>query len=471
MILKSRIKKLDQVNWSKMKFIQDDTFKISSDEEYEKVARSILNNDWVAPFYVWEDEDGTVWCLDGKRRETVLSKIKEEGGVKVDGEFKSFEVPDELPALYIDAPDKKSASKLVLQYSSQFGTITREGLFNFLQAYDLDFNDIRLEISLPEFSMPRFEQQFDLYGLGNDGDDNTYVDDAVLLDDDIAPIVKLGDFFQLGEHRILCGSCLEDEVIATLMQGEKARILCTDPPYNIPYKSYGGKGKTQHTDFKMATGEMSDEDFVAFIAHVMRMACENSVDGAIHGLFMDFRHSWHMGEAARQVYGSPEPKQICVWAKKTFANGAFYRSQHEFCYFYKHGKAKHLSHLELVDRIRTNVWSYDGINSFNSPDRELSGIGALSDHPTPKNSEMVADWILDLTNQGDIVLEPFSGSGTTLIAGERTKRKVYATELEPRYVQSTIIRYINHCNKVGQLPQINHLNGELTLADFQQLIN
>lgn len=473
-ILESRIDKLALVEWQKMKFIQSDEFKISTEEEYAKVSQSLLNNNFISPFYVWQDEQGDIWCMDGKRRETVLSRIKKEGGIKVDGVLRELEIPNELPALFIQAPSKEAAAKLVLQYSSSFGTITQEGLYGFLNEYNISYDDIKFEINLAEFSMPRFEQKFDMFGLGDD-ETNEEQDQAIELGDDIEITVKTGDLFQLGNHRLLCGSCLDDEVIKKLMQGEKARILCTDPPYNLPYSEFGGKGKQQHTDFAMAAGEMSDDEFVAFIAHVMRVACEHSVDGAIHGIFMDFRHSWHMGEAARQVYGSPEPKQICVWDKISFANGSFYRAQHEFCYFYKFGKAKHLSHLELKDRIRTNVWKYAGANSFANPDREREGrkssIGALADHPTPKNSEMIADWILDLTNENDIVLEPFSGSGTCIIAGERTKRKVYATELEPKYVQSTILRYIKMLKKEGKPVEFKHLNGNLTLDDFEKMLD
>ena len=209
---------------------------------------------------------------------------------------------------------------------------------------------------------------------------------------------------------------------------------------------------------------------------------------------MDFRHSWHMTEAARRVYGNPQPKQVCVWKKDLFANGSFYRAQqelcfifsdekakvlwqkdlldeggefykdnNEWCFIFKNGEAaKHLSHLELKNRIRSNVWEYPSATSMANPDRF-----ELKNHPTPKPVVMIADAILDTTNENDIVIDWFLGSGTCLIACEHTRRQGRFTEIEPMYVQSAIIRYINYCNRKGIDVNFTHLNGNLTIKDFQ----
>ncbi|MEM9981621.1 MAG: site-specific DNA-methyltransferase [Bacteroidota bacterium] len=317
-------------------------------------------------------------------------------------------------------------------------------------------------IDLPDLSLARFEQQFDLSGIEKEEAET----EAISLNEETTIAVKVGDLFKLGEHRLLCGDCLKEENITLLMDGQLAQILCTDPPYNLKTADFQGKGSVKHEDFVMAAGEMSDEEFATFLKQVMQLACKHTIDGGLHYIFMDHRHSWHMGEAARKVYGSPEPKQTCVWKKDIPANGSFYRVQHEFCFIYKYGTAKHKSYLELKDRSRANVWEYAGANSWGNPDRDreghLSGLGELANHPTPKNSAMIADIFLDVTDEGDIVLEMFSGSGTAIVAGERTKRKVYAIDLKPDFVQSTLIRYYKHCLKHDTPFDFEHVNGEIT---------
>lgn len=453
--IKSRILKTESIEWQKAYWLQDDNLKDFSEEAIEELKTSFKNNSFVMAFNVWQDEE-KIWILDGHHRQKVLQILKDEG----------HEIPTLLPANFIDCKNIKEAAKLVLIYTSQYAKITQQGLFDFIQKFDLDFSELKFEIDIPDFSVERFEQKFDVYGV-NDFD---VEQEPVIEVNDAEVIIKKGDIFLLGEHRLICGNCLDESTINQLMDGEKCRILCTDPPYNLKYADFGGKGNVQHTDFAMGAGEMSDDEFVDFITSIMQMACKHSLDGAIHYIFMDFRHHWHMGEASKKVYGSPEPKQICVWDKTTPANGSFYRAQHEFCFIYKFGTAKHLSFLELKDRFRSNIWSYPGANSWANPDRERKGnstdIGPLADHPTPKNTQMIADIFLDTTNEGDIILELFSGSGSAIIAGEKTKRKVYACEIEPKYVQSSIIRYVNFCNKNDININFAHFNGDLNLNDL-----
>ena len=216
-----------------------------------------------------------------------------------------------------------------------------------------------------------------------------------------------------------------------------------------------------------------------------------TVNGSIHYIFMDWRHMWHMTEAGRRVYGSAIPKQMCVWNKDIMANGSFYRAQQELCFvfhspqakalwhrdivdkggfykdedelcfIFKSGDAKHLSHLELKNRIRTNVWNYPSAISTANPDRY-----ELKNHPTPKPVAMIADAILDTTYSGDIVIDWFLGSGTCLIACEHTQRRGRFTEIEPKYVEGDIIRFINYCHKRNLSINFTHENGNLKLEDF-----
>lgn len=472
----SRIIKTEPIKWRELEFIQQENFKEWFEDGDTKLIESILKYQFVDPFKVWEHEN-KIYCLDGRHRFLDLIEVEKKG----------YNIPDLLPATFMQCEDMKDAAELVLVYSSAYAKITQQGLFDFVELFNLDMPELNATINLPEFSMQRFEQKFDRFNVEEGEEPHVYVDEVDV-------IVKAGDIFQLNDHRIICGSFTEQSDVDNLMQGELARIINCDPPYNLPANFFTNKEEKRHKDFAMAAGEMSDDEFVKFLALIMQRSVENSVAGSIHYIFMDFRHSWHMTEAARLIYGNPQPKQVCVWAKDMMANGSFYRAQHELCFifqderakalwnkdlideggeFYKDGNewcfifkngdaAKHLSHLELKHRIRSNVWRYPSAISRANPDRF-----ELKNHPTPKPVQMIADAILDTTNEGDIVIDWFLGSGTALIACEHTKRKGRFTEIEPMYVQGDIIRYINYCESKGINVNFTHVNGNLTLNDFK----
>lgn len=474
--LTSRVIKTEPINWTQLKFIQQDSFKSLSKEDGDALKTSILKNQFAQPFYVWQDGED-VYCLDGKHRVDALLSLIGDG----------FKVPEFLPATFIQCENKHEAAKLVLIYSSIYAKISQQGLFDFVKMYELSYDDIKSQMAIPEMSMERYEQKFDVFGIGTPQNEDEYFDDEEVF-------VSVGDLFEINGHRIFCGSFKDKAGVEALMSGQKARILNCDPPYNLPADFFlkDNKRNNHHKDFAEGAGEMSDEEFMIFLSEIMQAARDNTVTGAIHYIFMDFRHSWHMCEAARHIYGNPTPKQICVWAKDIIANGSFYRAQHELCFifsdesqkalwnndlideggFYKNSNelcfifkngdgAKHLSHLELKDRIRSNVWKYPSGHSRANPDR-----GEMKNHPTPKPVAMIADSILDTTNLGDIVIDWFLGSGTCLIACEQTKRFCYATEIEPKYVQSIIKRYIKYCDKNDIDINFKHLNGSLTLKSF-----
>jgi DNA modification methylase len=381
------------------------------------------------------------------------------------------QVPYLLPATLIACKDKKEAAKLVLIYSSSYATITKEGMSSFIENYQLNWNELREEVSLTDFSVPRFEQFIDYYGTekAQESEDET----ATQVNEDLPLLVKVGDFFKLGNSYLLCADFQQAGVLEKLMQGNKARILMTDPPYNLAASEFTNKGENKHENFAFGGGEMSDLEFKDFQKKIMTSAITHTVDGAIHFIFMDFRHCWHMTQAAHESYPEMastkrhayEPKQVCVWVKDLFANGSFYRAQHEFCFIFKSGTAKHVSKLSLEDRQRSNVWSYASATSLANPDREQ-----LQNHPTPKNITMVADAIVDTTNEGEGVLDFFMGSGTTLIASEQVGCVAYGTEIEPRYVQHIVLRYLKFCQKQGKEIVFEHLNGELKLEEFMALV-
>lgn len=426
------------IDWRDLKFIQNEDFKELPDEAKHRLKGSIIANNFTQPFYVWEDTEGIRWCLDGKHRTLLLEELASEG----------VKIPYQLPATFINCKDRKDAARLVLLFSSQYAKVTNEGLNTFLTLYDLDYTELKETIDLPEFSELRYEQKFQF---------NEATEDDEPIDTENMPIVvRPGDVFRLGKHTLYCGSFLDD-VVQNLLGDQKARIIFTDPPYNLAANQFTNKGEKRFEDFAMAGGEMSDEEFVSFLSKIMHRSKIHSEEGSIHFIFMDWRHMWHMTEAGRKVYGSVIPKQLIVWNKNIGANGSFYRAKHELIFLYKNGdEEKHVSNIDLMDRIRYNVWEYPSATSLSNPDRN-----ELKNHPTPKPVQMVADAILDTTNQGDLVIDWFMGSGTTIIAAEVTGRVAFGTEIEPKYVQSDILRYIRHCEKNNITPVIEHLNGSL----------
>jgi DNA modification methylase len=225
--------------------------------------------------------------------------------------------------------------------------------------------------------------------------------------------------------------------LETLRLVNPAAQWFTDPPYNVPVPGHvSGKGRYRHNDFAMACGEMSGQAYIAFLSIMMKHMAAYSVDGALHYVFMDWRHIGELVAAGEQ--SGVALKNICVWVKDNGGMGSLYRSRHEFICVFKVGSAVHINNVELgrFGRNRTNVWEYPGMNSLGAEDRDQ-----LANHPTPKPVTMIADAILDSTRRGDIVLDPFLGSGTTVIAAEKTGRRCFALELDPGYIDAAIRRW------------------------------
>lgn len=296
--------------------------------------------------------------------------------------------------------------------------------FKFLGELDFDF-----DLSLTGFEVAEIEG---LVGsLSMEADDT----DTEPENHEGAPVTRLGDMWQIGAHRLICGDSRLPETYAALLGEEKAAMVFADPPYNVKIDGHVcGLGKVHHREFAMASGEMSPEEFTSFLARVFVQLAENSVDGAIHFQCMDWRHAKEILAAGDVGYS--ELKNICVWSKSNGGMGSLYRSAHELVFVFKSGTAPHINNVELGKngRYRTNVWSYAGANSFSSTrDQDLSM------HPTVKPVAMVADAILDCSRRKDIVLDPFAGSGTTLLAAQKTGRRGYGIELDPIYCD-TIVR-------------------------------
>lgn len=249
-------------------------------------------------------------------------------------------------------------------------------------------------------------------------------------------VSRTGDLWQIGPHRLYCGNARDSTSYEALMAGEVADLVFADGPYNVPIANHvSGLGKVQHREFAEASGEMSPAEFIAFQRAVFRNCVRFSRDGSIHYQCMDWRHAREILDAADGIY--TEFKQLAVWAKDNAGMGSFYRSQHELVFIFKSGRGRHVNNFGLGSkgRHRTNLWSYSGANSFRKGrDQDLQ------DHPTIKPVAMVADAILDCSNRDDLVLDPFSGSGTTLLAAHRTKRRGAAIEIDPGFVDTSLRR-------------------------------
>jgi DNA modification methylase len=266
-------------------------------------------------------------------------------------------------------------------------------------------------------------------------------DPADLVPDlaEAAPVSAFGDLWQLGRHRLLCGNALDPEAFAALMGEQRAAAVFTDPPYNVPIEGHAsGLGAIHHRPFPMASGEMDPAQFTGFLTKACRNLAAFSREASLHYVCMDWRHLGEMMAAGREAYG--ELKNLCVWVKDNGGMGSLYRSQHELIFLFKQGRAPHRNNVQLgrFGRNRSNVWHYPGVNSFA---RNGAEGNLLALHPTVKPVAMVADAILDSTARGDIVLDGFLGSGTTLIAAERTGRRCYGLELDPAYADTIIRRW------------------------------
>ncbi len=258
-------------------------------------------------------------------------------------------------------------------------------------------------------------------------------------------VTRPGDRWQLGPHGVLCADARDPHSYHRLLGDERAQLVLSDPPYNVRIENISGQGKTVHREFVMASGEMTREEFVAFLRTVLGIMAAASRDGAIHFVFMDWGHAHELLEAGHQVHA--ELKNICVWAKTNAGMGSFYRSQHELVLVWKHGTAPHINNFKLGEtgRWRSNLWTYAGLNTFRRGRAE-----ELASHPTVKPVALVMDAIKDCSKRGGIVLDAFGGSGTTLIVAERKGRKARLLEIDPLYVDVIIRRWEALTRRAGE---------------------
>ncbi len=269
-------------------------------------------------------------------------------------------------------------------------------------------------------------------------------DEPVEISSSLA-VTKRGDVWLLGDHRLICGDALDESTYVAVMNGKTADVVFADPPYNVKIDgNVCGKGAIHHREFAMASGEMSETEFVDFLCRALSLLERHSCDGSVHFVCMDWRHAAEVLQAGKIAYHTL--LNLCVWTKDNGGMGSFYRSQHELIFVFRKGKKQHRNNVQLgqFGRSRTNVWRYPGVNTL-SKSAEEGNLLAL--HPTVKPVAMIADAVLDCSTRGDIVLDNFSGVGSTIIAAEKVGRACYAIEIDPLYVDAAVRRWEQHTGK------------------------
>jgi hypothetical protein len=319
----------------------------------------------------------------------------------------------------------------------------------FKELLELDLTiELDFALTITGFASPEIDQLIERQEQGSDADPDE------LLPDDVAgsPVSRLGDLWLLGEHRLICGDARDEATYAELLEDERAAMGIHDAPYDVPISGHVAK-PGRHKEFVMGAGELGTA-FTPFLSAFLQASSAFLTLGGYQFCFMDWRH---MGEmlAAGQAAGL-ELKNLCVWNKGSGAMGSLYRSQHELVFVFKDANGPGANHVQLgrFGRNRTNVWDYPGAASLRK-EMEL--------HPTPKNARMIADAIRDVTSRNDIVLDAFSGSGTTIIACAKVGRRGYAVELDPHYVDVGVRRWEQWSGEVAR-----HAETGLTFAEMAE---
>ena len=383
-------------------------------EQISALALSIRTYDFTAPILV-DDRDQIV-AGHGRHEAAKLNGLKEVPVIRLAhlsrAQAKAYMLADNKLTERSSWDDRKVA--IVLKELSDIA---------------LDF-----EIEATGFEMPEIDLR--IQSLEPPDESTDFADEFEAAEG--SPVSLLGDLWHLGPHRLLHGSALDPRAYDTLLAGKKAAAVFTDPPYNVRVNGHvSGKGVRKHREFPMASGELSDEAFSQFLVEAVGLMVSHSVDGATFFACMDWRHLSEIVSAIRAL--GCDLLNLCVWVKTNGGMGSLYRSRHELVFVFGKRDAARVNNVQLGKhgRNRTNVWNYPGMNSFARRGRTRG----LDLHPTVKPIAMVSDAVLDVTQRGDIVLDPFGGSGTTILAAERTGRHGYAIELDPGYVDTAIARW------------------------------
>jgi DNA modification methylase len=297
--------------------------------------------------------------------------------------------------------------------------------------------DIEFDVEITGFSLAEVDLLLEEAREASPAVEGAPEDVTPAMLDPISAVSKPGDLWVLDRHRLICGDSRLAETFDHLLQGERTDLVFTDPPYNVPIDGHVcGLGRIRHREFAMGVGEMSSQAFTAFLRQTLGHTAVACRDGAVAFVCMDWRHMGELLAAGQAVFS--ELKNLCVWNKSNGGMGSFYRSKHELVFVFKIGSAPHTNSFSLGEtgRYRTNVWDYAGVNTLRPGRGE-----ELAMHPTVKPVALVAEAIKDCSRRGEIVLDPFAGSGTTLIAAAKTGRRARVIEFDPAYCDQIVRRF------------------------------
>jgi len=389
-----------------------DNPRLHSDEQIERLARSIERLGWTSPVII--DENGTI--LAGHAR---VEAARRRGWKTV-------------PTLCLRGLSECEKRAIVIADNRLPEKATWD--FDLLKKHFVALIDADFDVELTGFSTGEVDLRIDGQPAG-DGHD--LADAFEEPDADVRPTSRPGDLWHLGQHALLCGDARDPAAYRRLMGATGALMVFCDPPYGVRIHGHAmGRGRIKHPEFIMASGEMSEAEYVRFLTDVIAQLVAFTTDGSIHFIFIDWRHIFALLSAARGLYA--EFKNLIVWNKDNAGQGAFYRSKHELIGVFKNGTGRHVNNFGLgaTGRCRNNVWDFPSVNSLHPARR-----GDLELHPTVKPVALVADAIRDCSKRNSLILDPFVGSGTTILAAERTGRIARAMELDPRYVDVAVRRW------------------------------
>ncbi len=385
-----------------------------SKKQIKQIADSIQTFGWTNPILI--DRDGGVIAGHGRLEAAKLLGLDQVPTIRLE------DLSEAQKRAYVIADNKLAENA---GWDRDLLGLELQGLLEL----DTDF-----DITLTGFEMGEIDVLID--GLDADSDADTD-DDVPPVDLDRPAVTRPGDLWLLGPHKLLCADAMEAVSYLKLLGDTDAQMVFADPPYNVKITGHvSGLGAVKHREFAMASGEMTRNEFTRFLARVFDHLALFSADGSIHFICIDWRHIGEVIAAGSDAY--TELKNLCIWAKTNGGMGSLYRSQHELVFVFKAGTGSHINNVELGKhgRYRTNLWSYAGINSFGKDRHE-----ALAMHPTVKPIALVADAIKDCSNRGGLIVDPFAGSGTTIMAAEKTGRVAAVLELDPAYVDVAITRW------------------------------
>ena len=250
------------------------------------------------------------------------------------------------------------------------------------------------------------------------------------------PVLIEGDHLRLGSHALMVADARSATALDTLCDGTAVAAVLIDPPYNLRVRDIGGRGRVKHEEFAFASGEMSRDEFKAFLTAALTNAARVSRQNALHYVFIDRKHVGELLEVGEAVYDAY--LDLIVWNKTNAGQGGLYRSQHELIGLFRVGPEQHVDNVQMgrTGRNRSNVWTYPGSNTFR-PGR----MEDLTAHPTVKPLQMIAEAVKDCTQLGDVVLDTFVGSGTTLLASEKVGRRALVMDCNPQYADIAVRRW------------------------------